>query len=58
MPAKESDQKFLLRVDKPLFQFFKELATKDERSINYEIMVAMRERKERIEKEQSPSIPA
>lgn len=47
---------------KPLYQFFKELAAKNERSsINYEIILAMMERKERLEKEkqeQSPDTPA
>lgn len=56
MAAKASDKKFLLRIDEPLFDFFKQLAKKNKRSsINYEIELALREKKERIEKETPPS---
>lgn len=55
MPTKASDQKFVLRVDKPLYEFFKKLAAKERRSINFKITEAMERYKEEVEKETPPS---
>lgn len=57
MPVKATDQITSLRVPKTIYEFFKELAAKNDHSVNTEIVVALREKKERIEKEQSTLTP-
>ena len=48
MPMKVTDKGFALRIPIPLYEFFKEQAEKNKRSINSEILIAMEERQEKI----------
>ena len=50
MPMKAADKGFALRVPIPLYEFFKEQAEKNKRSVNSEILIAMEERQEKLEK--------
>ena len=49
MPMKVTDKGFALRIPIPLYEFFKEQAEKNKRSINSEILIAMEERQEKLQ---------
>lgn len=49
MPMKATDKAFLLRLPIDMYEFLKELANKDERSVNYEILVAIKDYQEKTE---------
>lgn len=52
MPMKATDKVFPLRLPIEMYEFFKEQAQKDDRSVNYEILLALKDRKDKLEKAQ------
>jgi len=48
MPMKATDKVFPLRLSIEMYEFFKEQAKKNKRSVNTEILIAMEERQEKI----------
>lgn len=50
MPIKATDKVFPLRLPISVYEFFEKEAKKNKRSVNTEILIAMEERKEKIEK--------
>lgn len=49
MPMKSTDKVFPLRLPITMYEYFREQAEKNKRSVNAEILIAMEERRERIE---------
>lgn len=52
MPMKATDKVFSFRVPVDLYEFFKEQSVKNERSVNSEFLLAIKERKSKIEKDE------
>lgn len=52
MPMKATDKVFSFRLPVDLYEFFKEQSRKTERSVNSEFLLALKERKAKIEKEE------
>lgn len=55
MPMKATDKVFPLRLPIEMYEFFKEQAEKNERSVNYEILTALKERRKKLEKDKKPN---
>ncbi len=53
MPMKATDKAFPLRLPIEMYDFFKEQADKNKRSVNAEILIAMEERQAKIKKQSS-----
>lgn len=51
MPMKATDKGFALRLPIETYEFFKEQAKKNKRSVNAEFLIAIEEREQKLRKE-------